>query len=512
MHLKPMSSRESVCVCVLMLVGCTGTERQSAHPRGSVIRALETADIRQDVSPLTSNAAGQSTARVERPDSAAQAKSSVGAAERAFSIDMPTALRLAAAQNHIIAVAKERIEEARVEYDAAYMLLLPTLNPGLAYHYQRGRLQETNGNLLEVDRASGFAGLGGGAVGAGAVVPPGVSIVADLSSVLFEPLAARQKLNVAEHGAKSVRNQILLDVAIAYYDLVHAKAQRAISQETAQHAADLAELTARFAETGIGLESDAQRVAVEKVLREKDLRESEEAVLVRSAILAGLLHLDVTVVLDPAETNVVPVTMVEDDDSLGALVATALAHNPVIVQREARVAYEHERYRQAQYRPWLPSFALNASVGAFRGEGGGHTLADGGSRVDYNAQIIWTLSFDHITNARRQRSRHRQARLEQEGIKKDVEVVVVQAHHRVESTKDQIALTVPAIESAQRSLQLNRNRIFDKQGLPIEVLQAIDSLAAARRVYLDPVIAHNKAQFRLYTAMGQPPMAESAPD
>ena len=69
-----------------------------------------------------------------------------------------------------------------------------------------------------------------------------------------------------------------------------------------------------------------------------------------------------------------------------------------------------------------------------------------------------------------------------------------------------MTLTVPAIERAQRSLQLNRNRIFDKQGLPIEVLQAIDSLAVARTAYLDAVVDYNKAQFRLYTALGQPPV------
>jgi outer membrane protein TolC len=456
------------------------------------------------------HAAGKATSPAEMPDSTTPAQPPGAPDKETFSIDLPTALKLADAQNYKIAIAREMINEAQADYDAAHLLLLPTLNPGLSYHYHRGQLQETNGNMLEVNRASGFAGLGAGAVGAGAVTPPGVSIVADLASVLFEPLAARQNRKMAKSRAESVKNHVLSDVALAYYDLVNAKALLAIAQETAKNTADLDQLTEHFAETGVGLQSDAKRVDVQKILRQKDLRQTREEVQVHSAILAGLLHMDATVVLDPADTSVVPVIMVMHEDQLSTLIATAQTNNPAILQQKAQTAYGQQRYRQAKYRPWLPSFALNASVGAFRGEDGGHTLEEGGSRVDYNAQIYWELDFNQFINARRQRSRYRQAQLEQEGLKKDLAAIVVQAYRQVESAKDQITLTAPAVERAQQSLQLNRNRIFDKQGLPIEVLQAIDSLAEARKAYLDAVVKHNQAQFRLYTAIGQPPTKVNA--
>lgn len=43
--------------------------------------------------------------------------------------------------------------------------------------------------------------------------------------------------------------------------------------------------------------------------------------------------------------------------------------------------------------------------------------------------------------------------------------------------------------------------------LPIEVLQAMQSLAVTRREYLAAVIEYNQAQFRLHTALGQPASA-----
>ena len=48
-----------------------------------------------------------------------------------------------------------------------------------------------------------------------------------------------------------------------------------------------------------------------------------------------------------------------------------------------------------------------------------------------------------------------------------------------------------------------RDRRYD----PLEPLLAEQQLAAARTQYLTEVIGFNKAQFRLYTALGQPPLA-----
>ena len=61
------------------------------------------------------------------------------------------------------------------------------------------------------------------------------------------------------------------------------------------------------------------------------------------------------------------------------------------------------------------------------------------------------------------------------------------------------------------SLRLNLVNIRRGAGLPgatrpIEVLQPIQALAQARTDYLDAVLAYNRAQFRLFHALGQPPL------
>ena len=71
-----------------------------------------------------------------------------------------------------------------------------------------------------------------------------------------------------------------------------------------------------------------------------------------------------------------------------------------------------------------------------------------------------------------------------------------------------------SVAEAIESLQLNLTNIRRGAGLPgatrpIEVLQPIQALAQARADYLDAVLAYNRAQFRLYRALGQPPLPDA---
>jgi len=74
-----------------------------------------------------------------------------------------------------------------------------------------------------------------------------------------------------------------------------------------------------------------------------------------------------------------------------------------------------------------------------------------------------------------------------------------------------MAQAAPAVTKGLESLRLNMLNIRRGAGLPaatrpIEVLQPIQALAQARADYLNAVLAYNRAQFRLYRAIGQPPL------
>ena len=73
-----------------------------------------------------------------------------------------------------------------------------------------------------------------------------------------------------------------------------------------------------------------------------------------------------------------------------------------------------------------------------------------------------------------------------------------------------------AVTQAIESLELNLTNIRRGFGLPgatrpIEVLQPIQALAQARADYLAAVLAYDRAQFRLYRAIGQAPHVPTPP-
>jgi outer membrane protein TolC len=81
---------------------------------------------------------------------------------------------------------------------------------------------------------------------------------------------------------------------------------------------------------------------------------------------------------------------------------------------------------------------------------------------------------------------------------------VVEAHAQVSARRRQIEVAEEGIRAGQQSYERNVERIRNAQGLPIEVLQSIQALDAARREYLRAITDYNTAQFRLQRALGWP--------
>ena len=153
----------------------------------------------------TLNHSPQQTAR-EKADAPTQSEAS----EKPFPIDLPTALRLAGANNLQIQFAQHRLSESLARLDGAEVLWLPTISAGPLYNKHDGRIQDTRGDVIEVSRNAAF--IGGGPVAA-----------FHLADAIFEPLAARQFVRANQAAMTRTMNDTLLAVALAYIDLVEAE-------------------------------------------------------------------------------------------------------------------------------------------------------------------------------------------------------------------------------------------------------------------------------------------------
>ena len=74
---------------------------------------------------------------------------------------------------------------------------------------------------------------------------------------------------------------------------------------------------------------------------------------------------------------------------------------------------------------------------------------------------------------------------------------VTEAQARVRTRRNRIAVPQAGIQSARGSYDRNFSRIREGQGLPIEVLQAIQSLDATQRELVDATVDFNVRKFQL---------------
>jgi hypothetical protein len=151
------------------------------------------------------------------------------------SIDLPTALHLADARNPLVAYTREQVRQAYAKLERADVLWLPSIRAGAGYNHHDGAIQEVDGTQIEASRNGFYAGLGASTFAGGAPIVPGVWANFQLADAIFQPLAAEQQVGARKAAAGAALNDTLLQVAQAYLELLRAKEELAIAQETDEH-------------------------------------------------------------------------------------------------------------------------------------------------------------------------------------------------------------------------------------------------------------------------------------
>jgi len=421
-----------------------------------------------------------------------------------YTLTLANVLYLADAQNPNVALARARINEAYARVDRAEALWLPSIRTGMNYNHHEGTQQDAAGNIVEVNRSSLFGGFGAGAVGTGSPAFPGLVAQFHVADAAFQPKIASHQAASRQFAATATRNDTLRNTAVAYLELIRAEQALAIAEEALANTQKLATLTGDYARTGQGLRADHERMLAELAIREADIDARNEAVEVASARLAQLLHADASIRIYSGEPMVVPLDLQDNDAPAAEYVATGLSHRPELAEQKHLVCEAVERLRREKYAPLVPSVLLGLSYGGMGG-GTGSSIVNTNDRWDADAIAYWEL---RNLGAGERAARHETSALVQQAQFRELAVLdlvareVVEAHTQVVKRKSRIDKARESIRAAERSYELNSIRIRNVQGLPIEVLQSVQALAAARSTYLNAVIDYNIAQFELCRALG----------
>lgn len=430
--------------------------------------------------------------------------------DRLLPISLPAALRLANGRAIDIALAAERIRQSEAQLQRAKVLWLPTVYIGGDYFRHDGQQQSLPGEVAGASRGQLMAGAGPSAVFA-------------FTDAIFAPLSARQVVRARSATWQAATNDTILVVAEAYFAVQQWRGELAGALDALKRSEDLVRRTEKLAE-GLVPAVEASRARADLAERRQDAETVREKLLVASADLLRLLRLDPTAVVQPVEPPHLRVTLIPSDRTVDELIPLGLTARPELAAQQALVQAALTRLRQEKIRPLVPSVLLRGAstpvtgtlAGGYFGGGRNDNLSNFSARSDFDVQILWefqNLGFGNRALIKERRSEHQQSILELFRVQDKVAAEIAQAHAQSAAAAKRAEQAETGLKEAIDSVEKN----FEGMGQtkragnvillvirPQEAVAAVQALGRAYNRYYGAVADYNRAQYRLYRALGEP--------
>ncbi|MHB8522078.1 MAG: TolC family protein [Limisphaerales bacterium] len=415
-----------------------------------------------------------------------------------YLIDLPTALRLAGAQNLDVQLAREKLAVAKANNESAREKFFPWVAPGITFHRRDGRTQSVPSGVISDAHFQSYS--------------PGANVAAQvvLGDAIYDALSAKQLERAAGHALEAQRQDSVFAAARDYFDLACAQAAVGVSQEAVRISTNYEAQVQSAVEAGIAFRGDSLRVSVQAERNRLAWRQARERERLAAARLAQTLHLDPVVELATRDTELVPITLVETNRTLPSLVRLAVSTRPELKQSQALIEAAREEKNGAVYGPLIPSIGASAFGG---GLGGGQNGDWGnfGQQEDSFVGVGWRIGPHGLFDVGRQRAakaRLNSTRIGAEKLHDEAVRQVVDAFTRVQSQSEQIATARRALTAAEEGLRLAEQRQEFGVGIVLENIQAEQDLTRARKDYLKAIAEFNQAQYELSRAVGGLPSSQ----
>jgi outer membrane protein TolC len=396
-------------------------------------------------------------------------------------IDLETTLRLAGSNNLNIALAREALHSAYAKAVLEQQRFLPTLGPGYRFWRLEGSTQATLGEFVETDKQNSLLGAG-------------LSIRWPLGDSIFSSLAAMRNYE-ATRALLAVTEQVVISSAVlAYLDLLREDQRVSILIEAVKISDKLVKETEVAVKAGKGFKGDQLRSQAQKLHNQLALLQAKEALKQASIRLGSILRLDPRIELFPADARALPLKFV-DDEKIESLVQRAFQQRPEITEAKKRLEGAREEQRSAHWGVFIPEFQADWSSGRF-----GSVFSNLDGQNTYQLMLSWKIGPGGILDAGRMEladAKVMSAEISLAKVKQQVEEEVRSSYSRVLSLKEQIKLATQEIQDAEEALKLNQERQTVGLGIPLEVIQAEESVTRAKLDYLAAVIEFSQAQFQL---------------
>ncbi len=439
--------------------------------------------------------------------------------ERPLPISLPTALQLADVRALDVAAANARVRAAAAALEGAEVLWLPTITLGGDYNRHDGRNQDTMGNVFDNSRSSGMVGVGTGI---------GPAAILDVGQALFAPLYARQQVRARQADLQAASNDTLVAVSDAYFNVQQARGETAAALEIIRRTDDLLARTRKLA-PAIVPDLELFRAETELARRQEAELMARERWQTASADLVRLLRLDPSAQVEPVEPPQLRVDLIDLNKPVDELIPIGLMNRPELASRQAQVQATLALLRQEKLRPLIPSVLLRGystpvtgTLGAgYFGGGPNDHFGNGDLRSDWDLQVLWQLNnlgFGNHALVRQREAENRLALIDLFRTQDRVAAEIAQAYAQAKQAARRVDVAANAVRSATLSADKNLTALSQSKKVgdqlvtlvrPQEVVAALQALAQTYTDYYGAVADANRAQFRLYRALGRPAQALS---
>ncbi|MFO0944925.1 MAG: TolC family protein [Planctomycetota bacterium] len=428
-------------------------------------------------------------------------------------ISLPTSLQLAGVNPLDIGIANESLRVAYAQLEKASVLWLPNISVGMEYFRHDGQIQDVGGRVFTTSRSSLLVGAGPNAVFA-------------MADAIYSPLASRQIVRARQANVQAARNDSLYAVAEAYFNVQQARGQVAGAAEVVRRAEDLVARVEKLT-PGLAPRVEVNRARTELERRRQSVELAYEGWQVSSAELIRILRLDPKTVVEPVEPPHTRVSLIDLKQPVDLLIPVGLTNRPELASQQALVQATLVRLRQERIRPLIPSILLRGNAtnpggtlsSGYFGGGINDDMTNFGARNSYDAQVIWelqNLGFGNRANVRERSAENRRAMLElfrlQDRVAADVSQALAQAQRATARIREAESELQNAVETADKNLEgmqqtKRAGELLVLVFRPQEVVAAIAAMAQAYNDFYSAIADANRAQFRLYWALGNPAQA-----
>jgi outer membrane protein TolC len=415
----------------------------------------------------------------------------VGDTNKILLVDLPSVLQLAGARSLDVQIARQRLAEARANNESAVWQFFPSITPGIGYRRHDDLIQDVLGRMIDVHKDSYNIG-------------PTINVQVDLGDAIYKNLASKQLVKAASDALEAQRQETIASAALAYFDLAKAHFSTRVAADAIRISDEYAKELDRALAAGIAFKGDLLRAQVQVEKNRLALRQTEEQRSAAITRLVQLLHLQSGLQLATKDEDLLPLTYINTNAVLTAMLAQAASARPELAQNRHLVSAARELKQGAKIGPLIPTVGAQAFVG---GLGGGNDTGstDLGRSEDYAVTLGWRIGPNGLFD--RGRTRAAEARLKTaefgyEKIADEIARQVTESFVRWQSLADQIQTSSAAVRAAEGALQLTRQRKEFGVGAVLEDINAQQDLTRAQLDYVGIVAEFNKAQFSLLKATG----------